>query len=209
MGKLGDHPHIVTVHDIGEEDGQHYIVSQYMAGGSVDDLLHAAEQHRLAFDQALRIADQVCRALEHAHAHGIIHRDLKPGNIWLTRDGTAKLGDFGLAVALDRSRLTQAGISRDSRAADAGSGSRRSAGRGATHGRREGAPRARRQSDERACRRLAFSSSAASCCSCALIRPGCCHGCCQADRTNLRRGRMARALWRKARGNLVQQRITD
>ncbi|MFQ5880212.1 MAG: AAA family ATPase, partial [Dehalococcoidia bacterium] len=59
---------------------------------------------------ALRIADQVCQALEHAHVRGIVHRDLKPGNVWLTADGTAKLGDFGLAVAIDRSRLTVAGM---------------------------------------------------------------------------------------------------
>src|SRR3990172_5917869 len=110
MGRLGDHPHIVTVHDIGAEEGRPYIVSQYMAGGSADDALRAAEDHRLPLEQALRIADQVCQALEHAHARGIIHRDLKPGNIWLTQDGTAKLGDFGLAVALDRSRLTREGM---------------------------------------------------------------------------------------------------
>src|SRR5262249_58647908 len=51
-----------------------------------------------------------CQALEHAHRKGIVHRDLKPGNVWLTDEGTAKLGDFGLAVALDRSRLTVAGM---------------------------------------------------------------------------------------------------
>ena len=45
-----------------------------------------------------------------AHKNDVVHRDLKPGNVWLTADGTAKLGDFGLAVALDRSRLTQAGM---------------------------------------------------------------------------------------------------
>src|SRR5207253_2700712 len=66
--------------------------------------------HRVSVEAALRIADQVCQGLEYAHSHGIVHRDLKPGNVWLTEDGTAKLGDFGLAVALDRSRLTQAGM---------------------------------------------------------------------------------------------------
>ncbi|MBI2914014.1 MAG: protein kinase, partial [Chloroflexi bacterium] len=110
MGRLGDHPHIVTVFDIGDEAGQPYIVSQYMAGGDLEGLLQQAENHRLALTRALRIADQVRQALGHAHDRGIIHRDLKPGNIWLTEEGTAKLGDFGLAVALDRSRLTVEGM---------------------------------------------------------------------------------------------------
>src|SRR5262245_6472844 len=110
MGRLGDHPHVVTVYDVGEEAGQLYIVSQYMAGGSVEDLLGGAERRRLPLEQTLRLADDVCRALEHAHAHGVVHRDLKPSNVWLTADGTAKLGDFGLALALDRSRLTVEGM---------------------------------------------------------------------------------------------------
>ena len=110
MGRLRDHPHVVTVLDIGDEGGQPYIVMEYMEGGSLDDLLQQAEHRRLPMEQALRIAEQVCQALEHAHSRGIIHRDLKPGNVWLTQDRTAKLGDFGLAVALDRSRLTQAGM---------------------------------------------------------------------------------------------------
>jgi class 3 adenylate cyclase len=110
MGRLGDHPHIVTVFDVGEEDGRPFIVSQYMAGGSVDDLLQAAAQHRLPVDQTLRIASELCRALQHAHECGVVHRDVKPSNVWLTADGTAKLGDFGLAVARDRSRLTVEGM---------------------------------------------------------------------------------------------------
>jgi len=124
MGRLGDHPHIVTVFDIGEDESttdsrqapQPYIVSQYMAGGDLASVLDKAEGRRLPLAEALRIADQVCQGLEHAHSHGIIHRDLKPGNIWLTEPSTpsaqadAKIGDFGLAVALDRSRLTVAGM---------------------------------------------------------------------------------------------------
>src|SRR3990172_4106464 len=118
MGRLGDHPHIVTVHDIGDEGGQPYIISQYMAGGDLEGLLQRSENRRLSINQAVLIANQIRQALEHAHGRGIIHRDLKPGNVWLTeapsaasgQAQTAKLGDFGLAVALDRSRMTQAGM---------------------------------------------------------------------------------------------------
>jgi hypothetical protein len=106
MGRLGDHPNVVTVYDVGEDEGRPYIVSQYMPGGSLEDALQRCEGRRMPVEQTLRLAMDVCRALEHAHARNIIHRDLKPGNVWLTEDGTAKLGDFGLAVALDRSRLT-------------------------------------------------------------------------------------------------------
>ncbi len=110
MGRLGDHAHVVVVHDVGEDEGQPYIVSRYMAGGSVEEQLANAEGHRLPIDQAVRTAEQVSLALDHAHKNGIIHRDLKPGNVWLTAEGTAMLGDFGLAMALDRSRMTAHGM---------------------------------------------------------------------------------------------------
>lgn len=110
MGRLGDHPNIVTVHDVGEEAGQVYIVSQYIPGGSVEDLLRRTGKAHLPLDEVLRLADQVARALEHAHRRGIVHRDLKPSNVWLTEEGAAKLGDFGLALTLDRSRLTVEGM---------------------------------------------------------------------------------------------------
>jgi class 3 adenylate cyclase len=116
MGRLGSHPHIVTVHDTGEEDRQPYIIQEFMEGGSVEDIVGQAPDHRLPVDQSLQIASEVCQALKHAHGRGIIHRDVKPGNVWLTADSSAssgqaiaRLGDFGLAVALDMSRLTQAG----------------------------------------------------------------------------------------------------
>ena len=103
MALLGEHPHVVTVFDIGEEGGEPYIVSQFMAGGDLRGLLNAAPEGGLPLDRALRIADEVCQALEHVHAHGFVHRDLKPGNIWFTAEGTAKLGDFGVTMAFDQS----------------------------------------------------------------------------------------------------------
>ncbi len=110
MGRLRDDPHIVGVLDIGDENGQLYLIQEYMAGGSLEYLLGKQENHRLDIDQAMRVAGEICGALAHAHDRGIVHRDLKPANIWLTKDGAAKLGDFGLAVALDRSRLTREGM---------------------------------------------------------------------------------------------------
>jgi hypothetical protein len=110
MGRLGAHPHIVSVFDLGEESGQPYIVTELMSGGDVEGLIERAPKHRPPLERTLEIAVEVCRGLEFAHEHGIVHRDLKPGNVWLTEDGRAKIGDFGLAVALDKSRLTQAGM---------------------------------------------------------------------------------------------------
>lgn len=109
MARLGSHPNIVTVYDIGDENGRPFIVSQYVEGGSVADLLKSADKHRLPLGQVIRIGSQICQALVHCHSQGIIHRDLKPGNVWLTQDGTAKLGDFGLAVSADFSRITLEG----------------------------------------------------------------------------------------------------
>ncbi|PKB64098.1 MAG: hypothetical protein BZY80_04180 [SAR202 cluster bacterium Io17-Chloro-G2] len=110
MGRLGSHPHIVTVFDLGEENGQLYMVTELMGGGDVEGLVEKAGDQRLPLQQAISIAAETCRGLEFAHSRGIVHRDLKPGNVWLTSDGIAKIGDFGLAVALDRSRLTTEGM---------------------------------------------------------------------------------------------------
>jgi tetratricopeptide (TPR) repeat protein len=110
MGKLGDHPSIVGIYDMGEEKGQPYIVIPLMPGGDVEGLIEKATEHRLPLDKAINIAKAVCRGLEFAHSKGIIHRDLKPGNVRLSADGTAKIGDFGLAVAVDLSRLTKSGM---------------------------------------------------------------------------------------------------
>jgi len=110
MGRLGSHPQIVTVFDLGQEQEQLYMVTELMGGGDVEALIEKAPDHSLPLEEPVSIAIQVCRGLEFAHSRGIVHRDLKPGNVWLTSDGTAKIGDFGLAVSLDRSRLTTEGM---------------------------------------------------------------------------------------------------
>ena len=76
-----------------------------MSGGAVDTL-----ELPLPIERTLEIAKGVCRGLAHAHKHGVVHRDLKPGNVWLAADGTAEIGDFGLAVAFEQSRLTMHGM---------------------------------------------------------------------------------------------------
>jgi hypothetical protein len=106
MGRLGDHAHIVGIYDVGEEGGASYLVSQYLAGGSVGEALAAAPGGRLEIDHALAIAADVAEALAFAHAHGVVHRDVKPANVWLRADGAAALGDFGIALTEQAERLT-------------------------------------------------------------------------------------------------------
>ena len=107
MGRLGSSPHIVTIYEIGTEAGQPYLVQELMSGGDVEGLVAGGP---LPLARTLEIAKNVARGLAFAHDQGVVHRDLKPGNVWLAEDGTAKIGDFGLAVSLDRSRLTQHGM---------------------------------------------------------------------------------------------------
>src|SRR5262249_20020154 len=116
IARLGAHPNVVTVFDTLEENEQPILVFEYMAGGSLEELLTRTEGHRLPLEQVVAVASQVCQGLEQAHRLGIVHRDLKPGNILFTAEpstavqAVACVGDFGLAVALDRSRLSQAGM---------------------------------------------------------------------------------------------------
>ena len=102
MGKLGDHPHVVTIYDVGEADGHAYMSSQYMAGGDLRGLIKKAAGggQRVPLGMVVRISSEVSDALAYAHAKGIIHRDVQPGNVWLdVPDGKAHLGDFDLAIS--------------------------------------------------------------------------------------------------------------
>lgn len=109
MISLGDHPSIVSVLDFGEDSGKRFIVTPLMDGGDLATRTGADGGSPLAVGEAMEIGACVADALAHAHSAGVIHRDLKPENVWFGSDGKVRLGDFGLAVVLDQSRITQDG----------------------------------------------------------------------------------------------------
>ena len=89
-----NHPNILTIHDFGETDGTHYIVTEYVEGQTLRERL---EQGEIFLEEFLHVAMQIVSALEAAHLAGIVHRDIKPENIMLRPDGFVKVLDFGLA----------------------------------------------------------------------------------------------------------------
>ncbi|MGT2923945.1 Stk1 family PASTA domain-containing Ser/Thr kinase [Streptococcus caviae] len=100
-----NHPNIVAIRDIGEEDGQQFLAMEYVDGA---DLKKYIQDHApLSNAEVIRIMKEVLSAMTLAHQKGIIHRDLKPQNVLLTKDGTAKVTDFGIAVAFAETSLTQ------------------------------------------------------------------------------------------------------
>lgn len=102
-----NHPNIVKVLATIEQDGLHYIVMEYVGGGSLRDLLD--EQPRLPVKRALAIALELSDALTRAHHLNIVHRDLKPTNVLLAEDGTPRLTDFGIAHLAGTAHVTQEG----------------------------------------------------------------------------------------------------
>jgi tRNA A-37 threonylcarbamoyl transferase component Bud32/membrane protein YdbS with pleckstrin-like domain len=102
------HPNLVSVYDVGEDGGQHYIVMELVVGRNLKDII--GERGPLPIDRIVAIAGQVLDGLAFAHEHGLIHRDIKPQNILVARDGTAKLADFGIARAVNTSSATQTAV---------------------------------------------------------------------------------------------------
>lgn len=100
-----NHEHIVSIYDIGEEEGVYYIVMEYVRGATLKQYIQ--QYAPLPVEQALRIMDQLTSAIAHAHENGIIHRDIKPQNILLDEDGNVKVTDFGIAVAMSGTTITQ------------------------------------------------------------------------------------------------------
>jgi serine/threonine protein kinase len=103
--QLMKHPSIVPILDFFEQEGNFYLVMQYITGGSLEDRLEKLGWKPLPIPDALKISKQILSALDYAHQKGVIHRDVKPSNILLDGDH-AYLGDFGIALALGRPRLT-------------------------------------------------------------------------------------------------------
>lgn len=99
------HPNIVSVYDVGEEDGTNYIVMEYVEGTDLKEYIR--ERGPLPPREAVRIMTQIVSAIELAHQNRIIHRDIKPQNILIDREGNVKITDFGIAIALSETSLTQ------------------------------------------------------------------------------------------------------
>lgn len=100
-----NHPNVVDVYDVGEYEGRHYIVMEYIHGRTLKQLI--SQRGALHQDEAVSIMVQLTSAVVHAHEHNIIHRDIKPQNVLIKDDGTVKITDFGIALAHDSVQLTQ------------------------------------------------------------------------------------------------------
>lgn len=99
------HPNIVTIHDVGEENGTYYFAMEYLEGGSLEERIEKGGAFPL--EEAESVITQIAGALDYAHNNGIIHRDIKPGNIIIDGEGRAVITDFGIAKATYDQKLTK------------------------------------------------------------------------------------------------------
>jgi len=102
-----DHPNIVTIYNVGHRDGIYYLAMQLLSGQALNQMLRQGEP--LSHPRVVRIIQQLASALDYAHGRGIIHRDIKPGNIMIGANDYVTLMDFGIAKALNRSKITRTG----------------------------------------------------------------------------------------------------
>ncbi len=108
VGAQLQHENLVRIYDFGESRGRYFLVMEYIEGQTIGNLI--SEQGRMPPPTAVRLARQVALGLQHVHSKGLIHRDVNPYNILVTRDGTAKLADLGLAIDLaEDDRVTRDG----------------------------------------------------------------------------------------------------
>lgn len=99
------HPNIVSVYDVGEENGMQYLVMEYVKG--TDLKKYIANNFPIAYGEIVKIMEQILSAISLAHQHRIIHRDLKPQNVLVDQNGDVKITDFGIAIALSETSITQ------------------------------------------------------------------------------------------------------
>lgn len=101
------HPSIVSIYDVGEEDGTQYIVMEYAPGTNLKQIIQ--KDAPLSPDKAIHMTSLICGAMTFAHQHEIVHRDIKPHNVIITPDGDIKVTDFGIARAGSTSTMTRTG----------------------------------------------------------------------------------------------------
>lgn len=102
-----NHPNIVSIYDVGKHDDMQYIVMEYINGITLKEYI--GQMGALPWKEAVSIAVQICSALEQAHKNHIVHRDIKPHNILITKEGIAKVTDFGIARAVTSATITMVG----------------------------------------------------------------------------------------------------
>ncbi|MCA9147608.1 MAG: serine/threonine protein kinase, partial [Planctomycetales bacterium] len=102
-----NHPNVVMIHEINEEGGQPYLVTELLTGGSLQQWIEGESE--VSWREATRAIADACRGLAAAHAVGLVHRDIKPANLLRSETNTVKVADFGLAKGPSESTLTAAG----------------------------------------------------------------------------------------------------
>lgn len=101
------HPNIVSIFDVGDDNGMHYIVMELIEGKTLKDIIN--EKGKLPWKDAVKVTAQIASGLSQAHKNHIVHRDIKPHNILITKDGVAKVTDFGIAKAVSNSTINAFG----------------------------------------------------------------------------------------------------